>query len=45
MDRLLISVNSWPIDAGHFTARPVVGGHFALLALRAGGNPGPTYGS
>ncbi|CZR55322.1 probable glutaminase GtaA [Phialocephala subalpina] len=23
----------WPIDAGHFSARPVVGGHFALLAL------------
>jgi hypothetical protein len=24
---------SWPIDAGEFAARPVVGGHFALLAL------------
>jgi hypothetical protein len=24
----------WPVGAGHFTARPVVGGHFALLGLR-----------
>ena len=23
----------WPVDMGHFTARPVVGGHFALLGL------------
>jgi len=24
---------NWPVGAGDFTARPVVGGHFALLAL------------
>jgi hypothetical protein len=24
---------SWPVGAGHFASRPVVGGHFALLAL------------
>jgi len=24
---------NWPIDAGDFASRPVVGGHFALLAL------------
>ncbi|KAH8813098.1 glutaminase GtaA [Xylogone sp. PMI_703] len=24
----------WPIDAGQFRARPVVGGHFALMALQ-----------
>ena len=28
----------WPVGSGHFEARPVVGGHFALLALpKAGG--------
>jgi hypothetical protein len=27
---------SWPIGSGHFAARPVVGGFFALLALDGG---------
>jgi hypothetical protein len=45
-DALLMCLNSRPINAGHFTAMPVVGGHFALLALRAaGGHLGQMYGS
>jgi hypothetical protein len=27
------ATGNWPVGAGHFTTRPVVGGHFALLAL------------
>lgn len=29
----------WPVDGGQFTARPVVGGHFALLALKDAPSP------
>ncbi|KAI0096808.1 hypothetical protein F4776DRAFT_651374 [Hypoxylon sp. NC0597] len=29
----VVGVGEYPLDIGHFSARPVVGGHFALLTL------------